>query len=189
MKKLITIFGPGDLRQEHPLYKEAELLGGLLAEAGFNVVTGGYGGVMEAVAKGARERGAGAVGVTAEVFFARGEEVNRFISREVRVKSAVDRMMELIDLADAFVALGNSPTTLTEVLTAWDYIVKGFIQPKPIVLLGDDWQAVGALFDHSEFFRHHRTLLQYAPDAMAAASMLTTHFGEQPRLPELDLLH
>ena len=52
MKKLITIFGPSEYLPESALYKNAERLGTLLAEAGFAVVSGGYEGVMEAASKG-----------------------------------------------------------------------------------------------------------------------------------------
>ncbi|MDP4236520.1 MAG: LOG family protein, partial [Bacteroidota bacterium] len=106
MKKLITVFGPSDCTAQSALYQSAERLGTLLAEAGFGVVTGGYEGVMEAVSKGARSAGAGVIGITAEVYYNRGREANEFVTKQINVKSAVDRLMELLDLADAFVACG-----------------------------------------------------------------------------------
>src|SRR5437879_810510 len=131
MKKLITVFGPGECLPGSMLYERAERLGALLGEAGFAVVNGGYEGVMEAVSKGSRSAGGSAIGITAEVYFNRGREPNQFITKEIMVKSAVDRLMELLDLADAHIACGMSPGTLTEVMTAWDYMVKGFIERKP----------------------------------------------------------
>jgi uncharacterized protein (TIGR00725 family) len=44
-------------------YETAREVGRLLAERGHTVVCGGYGGVMEAVCRGARERGGETVGV------------------------------------------------------------------------------------------------------------------------------
>lgn len=44
-------------------YEEARELGRLLAERGHTVVCGGYGGVMEAVCRGAKEEGGTTVGV------------------------------------------------------------------------------------------------------------------------------
>src|SRR5438477_5459826 len=152
MKKFITIFGPSETRSESLLYKTSERLGALLAESGYAVVNGGYEGVMEAVSKGARSAGGSAIGITAEVYFNRGREPNAFITKEITVKSAVDRLMELLDLADAYIACGMSPGTLTEVMTAWDYMVKGFIERKPIILLGDGWSELCTiLFTHGEF--------------------------------------
>src|SRR5689334_18245938 len=124
MKKLITIFGPSDCKPGSFPYDSAEQLGQLLAESGFGTVNGGYEGVMEAVSKGAHTAGGTVIAVTAEVYFARGREANPFITKAISVKSASDRLMELLDLADAYVACGISPGTLIEVATAWDYMVK-----------------------------------------------------------------
>ncbi len=188
MKKLITIFGPGNVESDHPLYREAEQLGTLLGEAGFNVVTGGYGGVMEAASKGAQMTGVKVIGVTAEVYFARGREPNAFISREIKVKSAVDRLMELIDLADASVAIGASPGTLIEVMTVWDYMLKNFITPRPMILVGQAWSAVAHVFDNDALLQHHRDRLTYVPDVPGAVELLQEHFGASDNLPELTLL-
>lgn len=49
----IVVFGSSTCLPESAHYREAEELGRGLAESGFGVVTGGYGGTMEAVSKGA----------------------------------------------------------------------------------------------------------------------------------------
>jgi uncharacterized protein (TIGR00725 family) len=188
MKKLITVFGPGNVASDHTLYAQAELLGTLLANAGYNVVTGGYAGVMEAASKGAREAGAKVIGVTAEVYFARGREANAYLTREIKVKSAVDRLMELIDLADAAIAIGASPGTLIEVMTVWDYMLKKFIKPRPMILVGAAWQGFATVFDVDPFLQHHRESLTYVNDVEQAVTLLTDHFGASLDLPELTLL-
>src|ERR1051326_536507 len=61
--KTVTIFGsslPGEGTQ---MYQQARQLGGRLAQAGFAVCNGGYGGLMEASARGARECGGYTIGV------------------------------------------------------------------------------------------------------------------------------
>src|SRR5688500_12085455 len=123
MKKLVSVFGPSECTPQDPLYVEAEALGAELARHNFIVVSGSYEGVMEAAAKGATRAGGKAIGVTAEVYSARGREPNAYISKEVKVKSAVDQLMELIDLGDAYVAIGSNPGTLLEVMTAWDFMM------------------------------------------------------------------
>src|SRR5262245_44056599 len=114
MKKLITIFGPSECASGDLVYDRAYQLGGLLADAGFAIVTGGYDGVMEAASKGANEKHGGVVGVTANVYFNRGRVMNQYVKKELRVSSAVDRLMELISLADGYVACGISPGTIAE---------------------------------------------------------------------------
>ncbi|SRR5581483_5869471 len=186
MKKLVAVFGPGDCRSGDALYAEAEELGRLLAISGFAVVTGGYEGVMEAASKGAREGGGPAIGITAEVYFSKGREPNPYLTREVRVKSATDRLMELLDLADAWCAIGNSTGTLAEVAMAWDYMTKGFLPRKPLLLLGETW---------SHFLTYVRDeprlvsdLVHYGRTPEHAIEALVRHFGPQQAFPELEIL-
>jgi predicted Rossmann-fold nucleotide-binding protein len=63
-RRLITVFGSSRARGGDELYVEAWRMGQLLGQSGFDVATGGYSGVMEAVSRGAHEAGAHVVGVT-----------------------------------------------------------------------------------------------------------------------------
>jgi uncharacterized protein (TIGR00730 family) len=188
MKKLVAVFGPGDASVSDALYRDAEHLGALLAHAGFAVVTGGYDGVMRAASKGAREAGGQAIGVTAEVYFAKGREANEYLTREVRVKSATDRLMELLDLPDAFTAIGNSTGTLAEVAMAWDYMTKGFLEPKPLLLIGASWKGFKEYIEHEQGFHEFIHFVHYCPAPDDAIQALLKKFGPQKNLPELELL-
>jgi uncharacterized protein (TIGR00725 family) len=68
----ITVFGSSRPREGEALYREARALGAALAAKGFIVCTGGYGGTMEAVSRGAKEAGGQTLAVTAEFFGSRG---------------------------------------------------------------------------------------------------------------------
>ena len=188
MKKLITIFGPSECKTGSPLYESAKHLGALLAEAGFAVVCGGYDGVMEAVSQGARQGGGMVIGVTAEVYSARGREPNEFITKEVSVKSANDRLMELLDLADAYIACGISPGTLIEVATAWDYMLKGFMEEKPCILLGKEWQDICTILFQQDSYKGKGHLVTFAASPHKALEHLISKFGKQEKLPELNIL-
>jgi uncharacterized protein (TIGR00725 family) len=185
MKKLITIFGPSECTPGSSLYDSTERLGILLAEAGFGIVNGGYGGVMEAVSKGARSANGGVIAVTAEVYFARGREPNEFITKEVTVKSANDRLMELLDLADAYIACGISPGTLIEVATAWDYMLKRFMQEKPFILLGKEWKDLCAILFAQDAYKGKEHLVTFVTTPQEALEELIVKFGKQEKLPEL----
>ncbi len=188
MKKLVAMFGPANCQAgEHP-FDDAERLGRLLAESGFAVVTGGYDGVMEAASKGARLAGGTAIGVTAEVHFAKGREANEYLTREIRVKSATDRLMELLDLPDAWCAIGNSTGTFAEVAMAWDYMTKGFIERKPLILIGKSWEGSLAYFRGEEQFKPWLDLIEFCETPELAMDELLKIFGTQPLLPELSII-
>jgi uncharacterized protein (TIGR00725 family) len=94
------VFGSSRPQESDEEYADARELGQLLADRGFALCTGGYGGVMEAVSRGAKEVGGKVYGVTAE-FFAR--KANEWVDVEVRMKTWEERLFELIRLADGFV--------------------------------------------------------------------------------------
>ena len=96
--------------------------------------------------------------------------------------------MELIDLSDACIAIGISPGTLLEVITVWEYMLKGFLDKRPVVLVGSDWQTLGEYFDRQQYMKHHRESISYANDAHAALALIENHFGKQAMLPELDVI-
>ena len=188
MKKLITIFGPGESEPESPLYQDAERLGALLADAGFGIVNGGYEGVMEAVSKGAHSAGGRVIGVTAEVYFARGKAANAFINKEIKVKSAIDRMMELLDLADAFVACGISPGTLSEISIAWDFMEKQFIEKKPCILIGEEWKKLCDILFTQDTYKGKEHFVTFAQSSDEAVEKILAVFGKQMNLPELNII-
>lgn len=188
MKKLVAVFGPANCRAGERIYDDAERLGTLLAQAGFAIVTGGYDGVMEAASKGARAAVGAAIGVTAEVYFAKGREANEYLTREIRVKSATDRLMELLDLPDAWCAIGNSPGTLAEVTMAWDYMTKGFIEKKPLILIGNTWEGFIEYIQSEEQFQPWLDLLDMCATPELAMDALLRKLGAQPTLPELNII-
>ena len=188
MKKLITIFGPSDCKPGSSLYNSAEQVGKLLGENGFGIVNGGYEGVMEAVSKSARSAQGSVIAVTAEVYFGRGREANEYITKEVKVKSANDRLMELLDLADAYIACGISPDTLIEVATAWDYMLEHFMEDKPLILLGKEWRDICTILFAQDSYKGKEHLVTFVTTAEEALEQLIIKFGRQEKLPELEIL-
>jgi uncharacterized protein (TIGR00725 family) len=135
-ERVITVFGSSRPRENDADYQEAFQLGCALGKAGFDVCTGGYGGVMEAVSRGAKTLGAMTYGVTAEFFTARA---NAWIDREIRMEDWQQRLFELIRIGDGFVACKGGTGTLAEIAVVWEMLNKSVIAGKPFVVLGDFW--------------------------------------------------
>jgi len=99
---IVTVFGSSRPCEGDTDYEEARSLGRALARHGFAVCSGGYGGVMEAVSRGAKEAGGRTYGVTAEFF--KTAKLNRWVDVEVRKQTWEERLFELIRVAHGFVA-------------------------------------------------------------------------------------
>src|SRR5260370_41545923 len=106
---------------------------------GFCVWSGGYGGVIGAVSRGAKEGGGKTYGVTAEFFSARA---NAWIDVEVRVATWQDRLFELIRMAHGFVACKGGTGTLVELAVVWEMLNKSVMTGKPLAALGNFWTAI-----------------------------------------------
>ena len=138
---LVAVFGSGagsptDLER-------ARRLGSGLAEAGFAVLNGGYGGTMEAAAAGARAAGGRAVGVTcAEFTFRAGP--NRHLAEVIEAPTLFARLERLVREASAYVALPGGNGTLAEISLAWECLRKGLLPARPLVAWRDPWQAIVA---------------------------------------------
>lgn len=136
---VITVFGSSRPAPGSAAYETARELGAALARAGFAVATGGYGGTMEAVSRGAREFSGKTIGVTAEVF---RSSANAWVEEEIRVKTWEERLFKLIELGAGYVVLPGGTGTLVELAVVWERINKGFLGEKPLVVLGDFWLPV-----------------------------------------------
>lgn len=133
---VITVFGSGRCTPDSPEYAQAHSLGTLLAQEGFEVCNGGYAGIMEATAKGARSNGGKTIGVTLESF---SQKPNPWISRELRMPDLTERLKTLIATGDGFVVLRGGTGTLLELSAVWEFLHKGFMNRKPLVFLGPFW--------------------------------------------------
>jgi uncharacterized protein (TIGR00725 family) len=139
VERVITVFGSSRPPENHADYEQARWLGRILGQAGFAVCSGGYGGVMEAVSRGAKESGGKTYGVTAEFF---KPKANAFIDTEIRVSTWQERLFELVRIADGFVACKGGTGTLVELAVVWEMLNKSVIRDKPLVVLGDFWMPV-----------------------------------------------
>lgn len=139
MGKIISVFGSSRPRENDPEYLEARTLGQELARAGFVVCNGGYAGIMEASARGAKETGGTSIGITVETF---PRKANKWIDREISKPNLIQRLENLVDIADGFVILKGGTGTLLELAYVWEFINKKLIRERPIIICGGFWNGV-----------------------------------------------
>ncbi len=113
----------GDARVEPGGTKDllAEDVGRLLVDAGYRVLTGGLGGVMESACRGARSSSRYQSGDTVAVLPGHDPgEANEFV--DVAIASGLDHVRNsIVAHADAVVAIGGGAGTMSEICLAWIY--------------------------------------------------------------------
>ncbi len=142
--KTVTIFGSSLPGEGSTAYLEAQRLGRLLAEAGYAVCNGGYGGLMEATARGAREAGGHTIGITCVLW---SRPANPWIVEEVRAETFSERLMTLLARGDAYIVLPGGTGTLAELALAWEVMNKSSLSEtvggrKPLLVMAPYWQPV-----------------------------------------------
>ncbi len=142
--KTVTVFGSALPAAGSKIYRDAQRLGRLLAEAGYAVCNGGYGGLMEASARGAREAGGHTIGVTCVIW---PRAANAYVVEEIRTQSFTERLMTLIERGDAYITLPGGTGTLAELALVWEMMNKGSLAKtvggrKPVLALAPYWQPV-----------------------------------------------
>ena len=139
-RKTSVVFGSSRREENGPLYREAHELGRLLAITGCAVLSGGYGGSMAAVSRGAREAGGYVIGVTCAQFDPL--HPNPWLNEEIKAQTLLERLGIMMARGDGFVAMRGGIGTISEVTLAWSLLQTRSLAGRALVLLGDDWRPV-----------------------------------------------
>lgn len=132
----IGVFGSSQPRAGEAAYEEAREIGRLVARRQGRVVCGGYGGVMEAVCRGAAEAGGSSLGVVLEG----RPDANAWVTRVSPEPNLAARLTRLRDASDAWIFLPRGLGTMLELIWVSESVVKGDTPARPFVLLGEFWQ-------------------------------------------------
>jgi uncharacterized protein (TIGR00730 family) len=140
MIKKVCVFGSyKDLKPEAK--EETVQLGKKLAEKGITVLSGGFGGVMEDISKGAKSAGGKTIGVTYYLNDkASYKKPNCFVDEEIVANSLQERIDIMLKEADAFLVFPGGTGTMMELSTVLEYTNKGLMEPKPIILFSSFWE-------------------------------------------------
>lgn len=139
MKKIVTVFGSSIPREHDEEYTIAYQLGKKLVVNNFDVCTGGYQGIMDAVSKGATDEGGEAIGVTVDHF---KSSPSQYLTQNIVCSTLIERIAKLIELGSAYIILNGGTGTLVELSIVWEYLNKGLMINKPIVCLGQMWNEI-----------------------------------------------
>jgi uncharacterized protein (TIGR00730 family) len=140
-KKLVSIFGSARVQEGSQHYELGRAVARELVKRGFNVLTGGGPGIMEAANRGAQEEGGESVGVAIELPHEEG--ANKYIDRGrlQKFRHFFVRKVMFVKYAHGFVVLPGGFGTLDELFEAMTLVQTKKTKAFPIVLLGTEYWA------------------------------------------------
>lgn len=133
----VSIFGSARTREDEPMYKAARETGHLLGAAGFEIITGGGPGIMEAANRGAHDAGAVSVGCNIELPFE--QMPNPYLSKSLTFKYFMVRKTMFIKYSNAYIIFPGGFGTMDELFEALTLIQTRKIRNFPVVMFGSQY--------------------------------------------------
>jgi uncharacterized protein (TIGR00730 family) len=133
----ISVFGSARAVESEPVYAMAQDFGGRVARAGFAVITGGGGGVMEAANRGCTEAGGVSIGCNIELPYE--QQLNPYVTLGIDFRYFFVRKNMFVKYAEGFAVFPGGYGTLDELFEALTLVQTGKILHFPIVLFGSDY--------------------------------------------------
>lgn len=133
----VTVYGSSRLTPGSYDYEKAREIANLLGKEGFNIITGGGPGAMEAANLGAKEAGVRSVGLNIEL--PEEQVCNAFANLTVSFNHFFARKVMLVKYSTAFVIIPGGMGTMDELTEVLTLIQTGKIKPFPVVLFNSSY--------------------------------------------------
>ena len=177
-RSIVTVFGSGKTPRADEAYRRAYAVGKTIAQLGLSLCNGGYGGTMEAGARGAVEAGGHTIGVTCTRLGRR--RPNPFIRQEIPTFDLLSRLNTLVRLGRAYVVLPGGTGTLAELALVWELLGKALLKKhRPLLVFVDWWRPVLELMSRAGA----APIAQPVRDVAEVHALLAAHF-QPPDPPE-----
>lgn len=192
-RRTVAVFGSSQTRPGTSDWDDSVRAGEMLARAGYSVVTGGYGGTMEAVSLGAVRGGGRAIGITAEALFPSRTGANPHVTDVEDVATLSERIGRMMAISSACIAMPGSIGTAAELSVAWhtNHVRRrGGSSRIPVAAVGRQWEVfrsalvdgLGAISDDVYWATDVDAALQWIIGQLSGPGEKSVDFGS----PALD---
>lgn len=138
----ITFFGSARFNQDNPYCKMAYETAYVCGKAGYAVMTGGGGGIMEAANNGARD--AGALSIGCNIRLPREQKPNPYLDIRLEFDHFFVRKVMLLKYSQAFIMFPGGFGTMDEVFETGTLMQTHKIKNFPVVVMGSEyWKPLG----------------------------------------------
>lgn len=133
----VTIFGSSRIKSQSAVYKTTLEVSRLLVESGFNVISGGGPGVMEAANKGATQAGGKSVGL--HINLPSEQQANEYANVRLNFNYFFIRKVMFVKYAVAYIIMPGGFGTLDELFEALTLIQTKRIRSFPVILMDSEF--------------------------------------------------
>ncbi|MGA2939549.1 MAG: TIGR00730 family Rossman fold protein [Syntrophobacteraceae bacterium] len=133
----VTIFGSARVKPGDETYEKTYEIAKKLSMHGYNIITGGGPGVMEAGNKGAKEGGAKSVGLNIELPLE--QSPNPYSTLRLDFQYFFVRKVMFVKYAQAYIGMPGGFGTMDEIFEALTLIQTKRIKPFPVILVGTQY--------------------------------------------------
>ena len=133
----VSFFGSSRAKPQQRYYKLAERTASEIVKAGFAVITGGGGGIMEAVNKGAAEAGGKSIGLNIELLME--QPPNEYQNISLHFRYFFCRKVMFLKYANGFIVLPGGYGTMDEFCESLVLIQTLKQASFPVILMGSDY--------------------------------------------------
>jgi len=144
----VTIFGSARTRPEHKYYQWAAEVARLLSEAGYNIITGGGPGIMEAANLGARRGRGMSIGLNIDLPFE--QKPNPYMHKLISFRYFFCRKVMFSKYACAIITMPGGFGTMDELFENMTLVQTKKIPAMPIILMGKEyWEGLLSWMRHT----------------------------------------
>jgi uncharacterized protein (TIGR00730 family) len=133
----VSVFGSARTSREHPYYKLAVDVSRAISDAGFSVITGGGGGIMEAGNLGASQGAEGSIGLNIKL--PAEQKPNPYADSVIQFNYFFVRKVMFMKYSCGFVGLPGGFGTMDEIFEALTLRQTGKLHEFPVVLVGSEF--------------------------------------------------
>jgi len=187
----VSIFGSARAKPDDPFYKLAEETASELVEAGFAIITGGGGGIMEAANKGAADAGGQSIGLNIELPM---EQIpNDYQNISLNFRYFFVRKVMFLKYAHGFIVFPGGYGTMDEFFESLVLIQTLKQATFPVILMGNgyweglvDWLKKKMLGEHEYIAPEDLDVFTMVDDAQTAVRIIKD-FKEGPSRHGIEL--
>lgn len=183
----VSIFGSSRTKPQEQYYKLAEETACEVAKAGFAVITGGGGGIMEAANKGASQAGGKSIGLNIDL--PTEQEPNEYQNLSLHFRYFFCRKVMFLKYAHGFIVLPGGFGTMDEFFESLVLIQTLKQASFPVVLMGSDywrglikWMEEKMLAEYSYMNPEDMNLFTVVDDPVAAVKIIVNYTKAKGRV-------